>query len=272
MNILVKAVQDAMYVIPEEVLREAFIRRHNGYNASAKSLEEHILASVIRPRVIPDANIAKGQNVIIYLGDIRPKHVDDFRTVYEIPEKKIPGMTILSISSVSYVPFTGGVGSFGFAYGGVGPMYSQDTMTAVQQMVEASSATPNVSTARVELIGENVIMIEDAQRFNTSYAVNCYVTDNNYLNKIDPRSYEYFSTLCEYAIKAHIYRKLRIRIDRGIIEGGSNIGSFKETVDEYADAEQNYRTFLKETWAKVAFMDSRNRYMQFIKSQIPIGL
>lgn len=271
-NILVKAVQDAMYVIPEEILTEVYTPRHNGYAAPSQSLSEQILALTIRPRVIPDANIAKGENMRIWLGDIKPRYIEDYRCIFEIPESKLPGKSILSVSNVSYTPMSGGIGSFGFAYGGVGPLFSQDTMTAVQQMTEASSAIPNVSTAKVELIGENVIMIEDAQRYNTAYVLNCYVTDNNYLNKIDPRTYEYFSTLCEYAIKAHVYRKLRIRLDRGRIEGGSMLGAFKEVVDEYADAETNYRTFLREKWAKVAFMDNRQNYMRWIRSQIPIGL
>lgn len=272
MNIIVKAVQDAMYVIPEEILIETFQRHHNGYRPATASLEENIIAQVIRPRVIPDANIAKGEHMCIKLGDLTPKMIEDYRCIYEIPESKLMGKTILSVLSVTYTPFTGGPGSFGYAYGGVGPMFTQDVMTAAQQMVEASSAIPNVATAKVELIGANTIMIEDAQRYNNAYFLNCYVTDNNYLNKIDPRDYEYFSTLCEYAIKAHIYRKLRIRMDRGRIESGSMIGEFKAIVDEYADAETNYRTYLREKWSKTAFMSNRPRYYRWIKSQIPIAL
>lgn len=272
MNIIVKAVQDAMYIIPEEILIEVFTPNHNNYRAPAESLEQSIITNVIQARVVPDANIAKGEHMLIKLGDLQPKYIEDYRCIYEIPESKLLGKTILSVLSVSYTPFSGGIGSFGYAYGGVGPMFTQDVMTAAQQMVEASSAIPNVATAKVELIGENTILIEDAQRYNTAYYLNCYVTDNNYLNKIDPRSFEYFSTLCEYAIKAHVYRKMRIRLDRGRIEGGSMIGEFKAVIDEYADAETNYRTFLKEKWAKQAFMDNSRRYYNFIKAQIPIGL
>lgn len=272
MNIIVKAVQDAMYVIPEEILREAFIPKHNNWAAPAVSLEEQIQALVIRPRVVPDASIAKGEHMLIRLGDITPQFIDDWRCIYEIPARKLLGRTILSVIDVSYSPYSGGIGSFGYAYGGVGPMFSNDIGTATTQMVEASSAIPNVATARVELIGVNTILIEDAQRYNTAYQLNCYVTDDNYMNKIDPRDYEYFSTLVEYAVKAYVYRKLRIRIGKAFIEGGSELGQFKETVDEYADSETNYRTFLKTIWSKTAFMSNRPRYYRFLKAQIPIGL
>lgn len=272
MNVLVKAIQDVMYVIPEDILKTAFIPKYNNYAAPARSLEEQILAMVIRPRVIPDANIAMGQHMKIFLGDLKMKVIEDYRVIYEIPESKLPGKTILSVLGVSYTPFSGGVGSFGYAYGGVGPLFSQDAMTATQQMVEASSAIPNVSTARVELIGENTIIIEDAQRYNTAYVLDCYVTDNNYLNNIDPRSYEYFSTLCEHAVKAYIYRKMIVIMDRGRIEFGSQIGVFKDIIDGYADSETNYRTFLRETWSRVSFMNNRSRYMRFIRAQVPVGL
>lgn len=271
MNVLVKAIQDILYEIPNEVLVQTFMNTHNSFTSRAGTMEEAILSKVIRPRVIPDANIAKGEHIRIWLGDVQAKVIEDYRCIYEIPEWKIPGKTILSVLSVSYMPYTGGAGSFGYAYGGVGPMFTQDTMTAAQQMVEATAAIPNVATARVELIGENTILLEDAQRYNTSYSVSCYVTDNNYLTKINPRYFEYFSTLCAYAVKAYIYRTLRIRIDRAFIEGGSELGAFKAVVDEYADSEENYRTFLRTKWAKVAFMDS-DRYRRFVKAQLPIGL
>lgn len=272
MNIIVKAIRDVMAVIPNEILVEAFTATHNGYRFPVTSLEDSINAQVIKKRVVPDANIAMGEHMIIPLNNIRPKFIEDYRCVYEIPAAMLQRKTILSVMSVTYTPFSGGIGSFGYAYGGVGPLFTMDTMTAVQQMVEASSAVPNVSTAKVELIGENTVLIEDAQRYNTAYNLNCYVTDENALNSIDPRSFDHFSILVEYAVKSFIYRKLIVRMDQGRIEGGSILGVFKEIVDSFSDAETNYRTYLKEKWSKVAFMNTRRRYYRFLKAQVPIGL
>lgn len=271
MNILVKAIQDAMYTIPYDVLRKAFML-DNGYRARADSLESQILAKVIKKRVVVDAQIAMGEHMQVRLNTLTPVYVEDYRCVYEIPSSLLQNKTILTVLGVSYTPYAGGIGSFGYAYGGVGPLFSQDTMTAAQQAVEASSAVPNVATAKVELIGENTVMIEDAQRFNTSYWLSCYVTDEKFMNSIDPRSYEYFSTLCEHAIKSYIYNKLVINMGRAEIEGGSALGVFKEVVDGYADSESNYRTFLRETWAAVALMNNRPRYYRMLKMQVPIGL
>lgn len=272
MNIIVKAVQDAMYVIPEEILQQTFLKGHNNYRAPIESLENRIITDVIKARVVPDANIAKGEHMTIPINNLHLKQAEDYRYIYEIPTQRLLGKTILSVLSVAYSPMNGAAGAYGYAYTGIGPMYSNDVLTAGQQAVDASASVPTVGTARAELIGENMVLIEDPQRFTNAYYLQCYVTDDNYLNKIDPRSYEYFSTLCEYAIKAHVYRKLRIRMDRGQVEFGSVIGTFKEIVDEYADAETNYRTFLRETWAAVAFMDNRDRYRRYLKAQIPIGL
>lgn len=275
MNLIVKAVQDAMEIIPHDILYRAFIL-HRSRNDSPlmpmDTLESAIIAKVIKKRVVPDAQIAMGEHMIVPLHEIGPKYIDTFRCVYEIPSSKLQYKTILSVLSVSYTPFNAGIGSFGAAYGGVGPMFTNDVMTAAQQMVEASSAIPNVMTAKVELIGENTVLIEDAQRFNTAYHLSCYVTDSEYLNKIDPRYYEQFSTLCEYAIKAGVYRRLVLEMGRAHIEGGTELGVFKEIADTYSDAETNYRTFLKEKWKKIAYMANRDRYYRYIKMQIPTGL
>lgn len=272
MNIIVKAVQDAMYVIPEEILRETFIPSYNNYRAPAQTMESLIISTVINPRVVPDLSIAKGEHMSINISSVRPKIVDDFRAVYEIPASLTAGKKILSVLNVAHGLYDSAYSSYGLAYGGMGMLQANDAMTAATQIVEASSSVPNVSTARVELIGENTVMIEDSQRMSGMYRLECYVVNDNYMNQIDPRYYEYFSQLCEFAIKAHIFRKLRIRMGRARIEGGSNLAEFKEVVDEYADAETNYRTWLKEKMAKVLFMNESSRYRRFIRSQIPIGL
>lgn len=271
MNIITKAVQDVMYEIPEEVLREVFVKSRNGFYGSAESMESLIITKVVQPRVVPDASIAKGEHMTINLAGVKPKILDNYRSIYEIPHSLTGNKRIISTLSVSYAPYNGSLGSVGLAYGGVGPMYSRDVATAAQQMVEASSAVPNVSTSRVEIVGHNTIMIEDSQRFSDAFNLECYVVDDNYMSSIDPRDYEYFSQLVAFAVKSYIYRTMRIRMGRARIEGGSALSEFKEVVDEYADAETNYRTFLRTTWAKVAFMSNRNRYGRFIRSQVPIG-
>lgn len=271
MNILVKAVQDAIYTIPHDVLLKAFVLANN-YRTSAESLESMIINQVIKKRVVPDAQIAKGEHMMVRLEGLKAVYSEDYRRIFEIPSRLLQNKTILTVLNVSYTPYAGGIGSFGYAYGGVGPLFTMDTMTAAQQAVEASAAVPNVSTAKVELIGENTVMIEDSQRYNSAYWLSCYVTDSEFMNKIDPRSFEYFSQLCEYAIKSFIYNKLVINMGRAQIEGGSALGIFKDVVDEYRDAETNYRTFLKTTWAKVAFMDNRPRYYRMLKMKVPIGL
>lgn len=272
MNILVKAVQEAIYEIPDEVLTRAFLTHKNNWRTQATTIEDAIIQKVIKKRVYVDAQITRGEHMNIKLTGVQPQFIDDYRCVYQIPTHLLQGKTILVPLSVSYTPYSPGIGSFGYAYGGVGPLFSQDTMTAAQQMVEATSAVPNVSTAKLELIGENTVLIEDAQRYNTAYHLSCYVTDADYLNKIDPRAFKYFAELCEFAIKSYIYKALRISVGRAALEGGSALGEIKAVVDEYADAEVNYRTYLRTTWAKVAFQDNSRRKYRFLKMQIPIGL
>lgn len=273
MNILVKAIQDAMQIIPDEITTIVFRPAANGWRQSPITIEESIMAKVIRKRVIPDANIATGEHMMIRLAGITPVMVEDYRSVFEIPARLLHNRTILSVLGVSYSPYSAGMGAaYSSIVGGAGAMFSQDTAVALQQMVESTSAVPNVSTCRADLVGVNTVMIEDSQRAGASYDLSCYVTDENFLNQLDPRAYHLFSELAEHAIKAYIFKNFFIAMGRSRNELGADLPEFKEIVDSYRDSEVNYRTFLREKWKKTGFISNSDRMLRFLKAQVMVGL
>lgn len=272
MNILVKAIQDAMNIIPDEITTIVFRPATNGWRISPITIEESIMAKVVRKRVIPDANIAQGEHMMVRLAGVAPKLVEDYRSVYEVPARLLHNRTILSVLSVGYSPYSTGMGSYNSIVGGSGAMFSQDTAVALQQVVESTSAVPNVMTARADLIGVNTVMIEDSQRAGASYDLSCYVADENFLNQLDPRYFHVFSELVEHAIKAYIFKNFYIAMGRSRNELGADLPEFKEIVDSYRDSETNYRTFLREKWKKTGFISNSDRMLRYLKAQVPIGL
>lgn len=54
-------------------------------------------------------------------------------------------------------------------------------------------------------------------------------------------------------------------MDIGELQGGHNLGRFKEIVDSYSDAEKNHQTYLKEVMKKVLYMNDSESTKRLIK-------
>jgi hypothetical protein len=57
-------------------------------------------------------------------------------------------------------------------------------------------------------------------------------------------------------------------MDEAEIQGGARLGAFRNIVETYADAEQQYQEYLQEKWQKVAIMNDRESYHDLIRAQI----
>ena len=272
MNIVNKCIEELRFRIPSEILFQAFKDDVPDWRAAPFNLEQAILNKVIKARVMVDANIVAGEAVNIPLQTVSPIFRDQFCVVYEVPPYLTHNREIVSVLSVSYMPYSNNVGSYGMGQSNIGPLFNMDTQTTFQQIAESYSSIPQTSTASAELVGYNTIRITDPMRSVMGYILRCYLTNENYLNNINPRSTLYFSRLCELAVKSYVYNKLYIRIDEAFLKGGQNLGSFKTILEQYADSEELYQTFLQETWAAVAHMNNTVQHERYMRMQIPIGL
>ena len=87
----------------------------------------------------------------------------------------------------------------------------------------------------------------------------CYLTYDDNLSGLSTSTYSMFGELCVWAAKRYIHKELRIKLDRGYIEGGFEIGEVKNIVDEYSDAEQNYKDLLEDGWPQNAAFGDRQQ-------------
>ena len=74
-----------------------------------------------------------------------------------------------------------------------------------------------------------------------------------------------FSELCVYAVQAYIYNEYIIQMDIGELHGGQNLGKFKEIIESYQDADELYRTFLREKMGKIFVMNDTESYTRFLR-------
>lgn len=257
--------------IPRQILQVAF--RDEWLDRSAPiSLENKILNWVIKPRVIEDMGLVHGEEILVDLSQVETYTSDQYARIYNIPPRMTNNREIMSVISVSYVPFGQVVGHPGGSSLAMVPMLSNDLMTAATQVMNSVGAIPNTSTARVDLVGHNVVRVTDRQRLQSAYILRCYVANDGYLSNLSPRSYPAFTKMCILAVKAYIYNEMIITMGDHQLQRGQELSIFKDIVSGWSESAQEYHDYLKNEWAVVAYTMDEDAYTRFLQYQIPTGL
>lgn len=268
MNAITKALSDISFRIPREILIEVFAPKTYIWRDQPINYEEQIRNIVIRSRVMVDCDLVGGTEVLIPLWDIPSQTLSTDRlvTVYRIPKEKSQGRTITSVLSLSYM--NGPASMYMNASTSFNECSITDVGLAGKAMMDAASSLPIPSSAKVQLIGENVVMVKDTVLSSGTGLLRCILANDENMSHIQIRSIPYFTKLCELATKAYVYNNYSITLNQGRIEGGAEIGRFREIVDSYADAEEMYQDYLLNTWQKVAFMNDRESFERHIRTMI----
>ncbi len=204
-----------------------------------------------------------GHEVLVSLEGLQGEETGTTDMVYRIPKSRTQNRSIMSVLNVTYVDAQAMAAAGQFASCGVSAEQS-----AMQALLDAVAPLPLISTGRITLIGENVVLIRDSIRIPSNSYLRCVVGNDEQMSHIQPRSYKAFCKLVEYAVKSFIYNEYIIEVDMGELRGGHNLGKFKDIIDGYADAEELYGTYLTEKWQKVAFQNDRESLSRFLKLQI----
>lgn len=274
MNAISKALQEIRYSIPDELLNVGFNIDNNDYTINV-SLDEKIRTKVIYSRVLVDCNIVGGVHVLIPLSSLTPSYWANFYTVYNIPSELIDNRFIVSALNLVYVPmsqyYSPNVASASF--GLTGYMNTPSSVEMVGSRIgTAQQDTTLVTNAHVEIIGHNTIAVYANYTLLGSYALRCLISNEENLSNISPRSYKDFANLCVLAVKSYLYNKLIIKVNMGYLQSGQELGEFKNILNNYSEAEEQYNTYLKERWQAVAAMNDTANYHRLLKSMMHPGL
>lgn len=259
-----KALDEVKFRIPKQILDTVFVQRNQqNWRQTAISIDESIMAQVIRPRVLVDANLVGGTEALIPLDGLQSERTNDYTSVYRIPKDRTQGRSIQAVLNITYSDPTK-VSSYGIAAG----QNNTAMMQAGSAVMDAMGTIPVTSTARVQLIGENVVMVRDTVILPANIYLRCVLANDENLAHLQLKSYRAFSDLVVHAVKAYIFNNYAIEMDIGQLHGGQQIGRFKEVVDGYADAEELYQTYLTEKWQKIAMMNDNESYTRYLRTLI----
>ena len=263
MNCITKSLNEVMYRIPGQILREVFTDKLYRWRDAPISIDEQITNKVIRPRVLVDCNLVGGTEAFIPVEGLELEMIDNFTTVYHIPKDRTQGRSIMSVLSVSFTSHAFGQAAGGLS--GISPNSVTPTLSAGMAMMDSFSPIPLTSTARVQLIAENTVMVKDTSPVISSSYIRCVLANDDNMAHIQMRAIPPFCKLVELATKSYIYNESIIKIDMAKLSGGQDLGKFKEIVETYADSEELYQEYLAKTWTGIAFMNDRETFTRFIK-------
>ena len=263
MSALAKALSELQFRIPKPILDAVFIRTNARWRQTPSSLDEIIMNQVIRPRVLIDCNLVGGTEAFVSLEGLAYERDNDYTFVYRIPKSRTQGRSINSVLNITFSDPTRMSG-----FGANATQGNTAMLAAGAAVMDAMGAIPITSTAKVQLIGENVVMVKDTISLPPNIYLRCILANDENMSHIQMRSYRAFAKLVELAVKAYIFNNYAITMDMGELVGGQTLGRFKEIVDTYSEAEELYQVYLDEKFTKISLMNDMESHTRLLKLMI----
>lgn len=266
-NAIQYAINETLYEIPQELLEAAFFDNSYFAQRNTHSIGACIRRDVIDARVNLDVNLVGGTQINVPIWGLQAVPYLDHAITVKIPKSLTQGRSITVPLSIIY-----GLQSSGIS--GQTALYQDfnEPATASAKVQDSFRKVPEVSTSNVHLIEDNVIMISEMFVIPANTWLRCMIENEEELGNIQPPYYQDYAMLVMYATKAYLYRKLKIRVDKGELHAGRDLGTFRDILDSYSDANENYREFLDKDWRKTAVFNdyhSRRRHINMITIKRP---
>lgn len=263
MNAIQKAMDEVQFRLPPQILETVFTKRSAYYRAQAGSITDHIMSCVVRPRVLVDCSLAGGTEAFITLNDLNPERTNDYTQIYRIPKERTQGRSIMSVLNITFAD-----PNRSSSYGASATQGSSALLQLGQSVIDAHLPVPTSSTAYVQLISENTVLVRDTAALPGNIFLRCILANDENLSHIQLKSYRHFTKLVELAVKAYIWNMYEITMGSAELSGGMDLGVFKSRIEKWEDSEELYQTYLVEKWDKVALMNDRESWTRFMKGVV----
>ena len=258
MNALTKALTEIRFTIPNEVLQIGFVENFGRVN-TITSLDERILSSVIRPRVLIDANLVGG--VMIKVPIVGCTYFESMpgEVIINVPKKLTMGRSIVTLQNL--------ICNVGFS-ASTAPYNTTSLIAASNNMYTNLANHTVIQTGRLELIGDNVVLVQDPSIAIFNAILRCTVENESNMENLHPRFHSGFAKLCILAVKSYIYINCKVKLDQGYIYGGHELGSIGDIIDSYSEAEEQYQEYLNIEFRKQMYMNQSESVNRLIKAAL----
>ncbi len=242
--------------IPSRILDDAFLDRRDRYRRSPISVEEAIREKVWDRRVRNDLNILGGVIVNINLAGISYELLPNYDRVVKVPLHLTNNRPMLEALSV----VLNVTANYAERNPGQTPNWSSyaPVEQSVRRVIRSNRPIPLINNAHVELLSDNTIRFSDVQSFrgDVTLVARCEVSDD--FASLEKPYYVDLAELMEAATKMVIFRELDLTIDQAKLDGGRDLGKYRERIDDYRDAAQQYKDLLPK-WSKILILGDQQR-------------
>lgn len=261
MNPITHSLNEIRHSIPASVLQYAFIGNRVRAPRVPVSLDTVIREKVIEDRVLPDCDIVGGIRITLDITGLPFTMYEDRFRVYKLTLGDTGGRHITSAISV---------GNYNYMSTIVSDTAESSVMGDMKTLQRAAAGASPMYTPEVRLIGDNIIIIEDDVRaYSNSLFLYCTVSNDAEMNTLPVRSYGSFAEAVVLATKAYIYNHCRLTIGSGVLSGGVELGVMREIVDEYSDANELYREYIKTVWARKSLLADKTAKRRHLRTIVP---
>lgn len=268
MNAISYALQQLKFDIPQEVLKIGFTPER--ISSAVSSIDSVIEATVIRPMVLTDCDLIGGITMYIDTAVCGIEMVDDNRYIIDVPKAITNFKSIISAYTLVANSTYATALSIGQYTNTQTPGYasSSTALDVGTKAMDNLSSFNIVQTSSLELIGENLILVQDPMMSLNSCVLKCSIANSINMENLKARSYPKFSELVTLGVKRYLYNRLKINLDKGFLYGGQDLTSITDIIESYSDAKEMYMEQRK-IMAKILFMNDSLAYGKFINALIP---
>lgn len=247
--------------IPEEILDLAFRKYENIPSQLNLSLHDLIRQKVIRGRMLRDCNIVGGKikQIVLsqdYLEDITYGYAESSLMIgkyclYRIPTEEREGVALAEVNGITYPSNLGGshLNIAGYGGGATLPIVANGVLDAQTYQSSTSRPTP-------ELLSGDLVRLNPPQYNHIDWVLSCRLCYDDSFSNINQAAIIPLTRWAICAVKAYIYNYLVIKLDRGAVEFGSELGRVKEVIDKYSEEDVRYWELL-DKFAGGATLDMR---------------
>lgn len=255
--------------IPRELLRLAFMpkrydpTRQERYqdNVFASDIEHLMRLIVVEGRVSIDVNLISGTEMFLPLSMAEREYVDIWNVIYRFGREATGGRRIVTAHEVTYGQTQTMSGSLGGAFN----TQASIALQATRDVLRATTGMQTLSTAYVQIVGVNTLLVNDINQMIGTAMVRCTLGHEPNFNDIKPHYVHAFGEMIVLAVKAYVFNQLVVDMDEGQIKSGMSVGRIREELDKLSDANAMYMEYLTKTWPKLGLMNDTERFKKVMK-------
>lgn len=258
MNAIQYALSYVQRHIPREVLDLGLYIRDDVTNLYT-SIDSKIMHHIINPIIKVDLNLTGGVMTRILVSQCKISSVPrTMEFLIEVPKELTNGKSITKVLNLL---------SLGHFYNS-NTLYNNFSGSNLVQMsanmLSAIDTAPIISTSRLELIGENIILVQEPSTHLLGSVLSVEVENNPNLENIKPNNFTYIGNLTLLATKMFIWTNQIVSLDMGKAYGGHDIPTITSIIEDYKDAKEEYYEELAK-WASIALLNDTARKQKYIK-------